>query len=250
MTIFPIGSSSSGNLTLVENATTRIIIDAGIALKYVKPHIPSASAILISHTHSDHVKNLDRLWLHYKAPIYASYWTLNERADIFEGLETKELSYKTNNIGDFTVVAFPTLHDAPNVGFFLTDNLSGLSLCFITDTGKTNKGLQRIAAKADILMIEADYDEWGLRDYPGYPDSVKARIRSRWGHLSNQQVVTFLRELVDQGKEFRQVIFTHMSPRTNSPEYLMDMINDDLPELIGKVIVAPTTAPLRFSNSE
>jgi phosphoribosyl 1,2-cyclic phosphodiesterase len=49
-----------------------------------------------------------------------------------------------------------------------------------------------------------------------YPWSVKQRIASRAGHLSNDALAEFLRKDYDGGAEF--VILAHLSEQNNHPE--------------------------------
>jgi phosphoribosyl 1,2-cyclic phosphodiesterase len=66
-----------------------------------------------------------------------------------------------------------------------------------------------------MLMIESNHDLELLRGGP-YPWSVKQRVMSRVGHLSNDALADFLTTDYDGGAEF--LILAHLSEQNNHPE--------------------------------
>ena len=65
MYIYPLYSSSKGNLFLIETNTTSILIDVGVTYKNIQnalnglgKDVKDISSILITHEHSDHIKGL------------------------------------------------------------------------------------------------------------------------------------------------------------------------------------------------
>ena len=67
---------------------------------------------------------------------------------------------------------------------------------------------------SNIYIIEANHEP-RMVEASDYPNSVKARILSHVGHLSNEQTATALRELV-RGKG-EQIYLTHLSSKNNLP---------------------------------
>jgi phosphoribosyl 1,2-cyclic phosphodiesterase len=63
-------------------------------------------------------------------------------------------------------------------------------------------------------MLESNHDLEMLRDGP-YPWSVKQRVMSRVGHLSNEAASQFLQEEYDGGAAY--VILAHLSESNNLP---------------------------------
>ena len=63
----------------------------------------------------------------------------------------------------------------------------------ITDTGKVSNEMHSIALGADILLLEANYNEQMLKTGP-YPIHIKRRIRSDVGHLSNYNAAEFIND--------------------------------------------------------
>jgi len=67
----------------------------------------------------------------------------------------------------------------------------------------------------DLLLLESNHDLEMLRDGP-YPWSVKQRVLSRVGHLSNEAAASFLEEEYDGHAAY--VILAHLSESNNLPE--------------------------------
>ena len=63
----------------------------------------------------------------------------------------------------------------------------------LSDTGVCSPEEQEEASNADILFLEANYDVEMLAKGP-YPPALKRRIAGKWGHLSNDQAISFLAE--------------------------------------------------------
>lgn len=118
------------------------------------------------------------------------------------------------SIGDISVSAFTIPHDAVDpVGFvFQTE---GIRIGIATDLGymPPNVGLQ--LRGCDVLMLESNHDLEMLRDGP-YPWSVKQRVMSRVGHLSNDAAARFLETNYDGQASY--VVLAHLSESNNLPE--------------------------------
>jgi phosphoribosyl 1,2-cyclic phosphodiesterase len=67
----------------------------------------------------------------------------------------------------------------------------------------------------DLLLLESNHDLEMLRDGP-YPWSVKQRVLSRVGHLSNDAASQFL--AADYDGQAAYVILGHLSENNNLPE--------------------------------
>ena len=70
-------------------------------------------------------------------------------------------------------------------------------------------------AKSDVLFIESNHDEKMLLNNPKYSASLKTRILSNRGHLSNVACGKALVELVKSG--VKQVVLSHLSEENNTP---------------------------------
>jgi phosphoribosyl 1,2-cyclic phosphodiesterase len=117
-------------------------------------------------------------------------------------------------IGDIAVSPFTIPHDAADpVGFvFRTE---GVGMAVATDLGYIPPNVKAQLKGVDLLMLESNHDLEMLRDGP-YPWSVKQRVLSRVGHLSNEAAAGFLEEEYDGQAAY--VILGHLSESNNLPE--------------------------------
>jgi phosphoribosyl 1,2-cyclic phosphodiesterase len=117
-------------------------------------------------------------------------------------------------IGDIAVSPFTIPHDATDpVGFvFQTE---GVRLAIATDLGYIPPNVKAQLKHLDLLLLESNHDLEMLRDGP-YPWSVKQRVLSRVGHLSNEAAAEFLETEYDGQATY--VILGHLSESNNLPE--------------------------------
>lgn len=118
------------------------------------------------------------------------------------------------SIGDIDVQPFTIPHDAADpVGFVFASE--GVRLGFATDLGYVAPNVREQLRDLDLLLLESNHDLEMLRDGP-YPWSVKQRVLSRVGHLSNDAASQFLAEDYDGQAAF--IILGHLSESNNLPE--------------------------------
>lgn len=117
-------------------------------------------------------------------------------------------------IGDIAVSPFTIPHDAADpVGFvFATE---GVRMAFATDLGYVTPNVKAHLKGVDLLLLESNHDLEMLRDGP-YPWSVKQRVLSRVGHLSNEAAADFLASGYDGQAAY--VILAHLSENNNLPD--------------------------------
>jgi hypothetical protein len=117
-------------------------------------------------------------------------------------------------IGDVAVSPFTIPHDAADpVGF--TFQSEGVRLAVATDLGYISPNVKAQLKGADLLLLESNHDLEMLRDGP-YPWSVKQRVLSRVGHLSNEAASGFLADGYDGQAAY--IILAHLSESNNLPE--------------------------------
>jgi phosphoribosyl 1,2-cyclic phosphodiesterase len=225
-----LASGSKANCALVASSTTRILVDAGLScretlkrLRALGERSEQVSAILITHEHSDHVAGLQRLAAKLNVPVFLTEPTHREwgRAMRDEEGKVPELpklerfaSGSGFNIGDIEVRPFTIPHDAADpVGF--TFRTEGVKIGFATDLGYMPVSVRDHLRGCDILVIESNHDLEKLRTGP-YPWSVKQRVMSRVGHLSNDALAEFFSNDYDGGAAY--VVLAHLSEQNNHPE--------------------------------
>src|SRR5256714_13453927 len=225
-----LASGSRGNTAIVESSSARILVDAGIScretfkrLKSVGRNPREISGILITHEHSDHIYGLTVLARKLDVPVFMTgathqAWARASRDDAGELPKMAKLelfcSGRSFNVGDITVTPFTIPHDAADpVGF--TFRAEGTKIGIATDLGYMPPSVRDHLRGCDVLMIESNHDLEMLRVGP-YPWSVKQRVMSRVGHLSNGALADFFGNEYDNKATF--VVLAHLSEQNNHPE--------------------------------
>ena len=117
-------------------------------------------------------------------------------------------------IGDLAVSPFTISHDAADpVGFVF--EAEGVRMAVATDLGYVSPNVKAQLKGVDLLLIESNHDLEMLRDGP-YPWSVKQRVLSRVGHLSNEATAAFLESGYDGQAAY--ILLGHLSENNNLPE--------------------------------
>jgi phosphoribosyl 1,2-cyclic phosphodiesterase len=172
-------------------------------------------AILITHEHSDHVAGLARLAKKLDIPVYLS-WLTAPAIDWFGHTPKLEvfMAGATLVIGDIEIDSFTIPHDAIDpVGFCL--RAEGVKFGIATDLGYVTDSIRFHLRRADLLLLESNHDLDMLKVGP-YPWSVKQRVMSRVGHLSNDGACDFI--LRDFESNAAALILGHLSEHNNHPE--------------------------------
>jgi len=220
-----LASGSGGNCIAVRSGSTTILIDAGIPKTKIERRLlevgirpDEISGIFLTHAHKDHVQGLP-LANKYRIPVYVSEGEWKDIHGVDDGLKCIVDKYQgiyeplLFDMGEFGVHPFGTHHDAfESLGYTVIGDET-VSICL--DTGHIDRDMLAAMKDSDIYIIEANHDP-DLVAVSSYPDSVKARILSDIGHLSNQQAAEALAKLV-RGRGER-IYLTHLSKSNNMPE--------------------------------
>ena len=147
-------------------------------------------------------------------------------------------------IGDLDILPFTIPHDAADpCGFVFSSE--GIRMAVATDLGYVPPNVKAALKRIDVLLLESNHDLEMLRDGP-YPWSVKQRVLSRVGHLSNHATAEFLSRDYDGGAAY--IILGHLSESNNAPELARIAAEEALsshPSLLGnRVLLATQSAPL------
>jgi phosphoribosyl 1,2-cyclic phosphodiesterase len=255
-----LASGSRGNSAVVQTSRTKILVDAGIScretfkrMKVLGEDPRSLSAVLITHEHSDHVYGLLTLAKKLKVPVFmtgATHQTwaraLRDQDGARPGLEKLEIfaSGKSFQVGDIAVTPFTIPHDAADpVGF--TFRAEGVKIGFATDLGYVPASVRDQLRRCEVLVMESNHDVEMLRVGP-YPWSVKQRVMSRVGHLSNDALAEFISS--DYDGEAAYVVLAHLSEHNNHPEIARGAAEKALGPrrtlLRNRVMLASQTEPL------
>ncbi len=232
-----LGSGSAGNSTLVECGTTRILVDAGLSAKQLCSRLESIgidpssiSAILLTHEHGDHTRGLKNFIKKYSTPLYATA----ETAHVIKETGIGNADWITFEAGqEFTinhlsVSSFSIQHDAVDpVGFVLFNGVFRLGL--LSDIGFVTQSVKHHLKNISALFVEANYDDELLELDTKRPWSIKQRISSRHGHLSNSQVEELIRDIGHSS--INHIVFGHLSSDCNCPKKVITHFSGLLEEL-------------------
>lgn len=220
-----LASGSSGNCIAVTSGEQIILIDAGIARTKIEKRLLAAGirpdhieGIFITHAHNDHVKGLP-LANKFRIPVWATDGEWKGISGVDEELrrvaETRYDRYEMIEFGGIHVYPFKVHHDAYEpVGYAVEDDDGGRA-CIVLDTGHVDQEIIDMMEGQIIIIIEANHDP-DLVPLCSRPDSIKARILSDIGHLSNEQTAAALQQVVRGRGE--QIYLTHLSGENNSPQ--------------------------------
>ena len=117
-------------------------------------------------------------------------------------------------IGDLEVCPFTIPHDAADPCGFVFE-AEGIRMAVATDLGYVPNNVKSALKRVDVLLLESNHDLEMLRDGP-YPWSVKQRVLSRVGHLSNEATAEYLERDYDGGAAY--IVLGHLSEANNAPE--------------------------------
>ena len=184
MKVVVLASGSKGNVTYVEDNDTRLLIDIGKPCSYIEKELKEIgvdprkiNALLITHTHYDHIDGIRTFYKKYKPSLYIMPQMVSVLSE-FLG-EFDHIYYdKDTMINHIKIDIVRTSHDAPDsVGFIIDDRL-----VYITDTGYLNEKLFPKLMNKHIYIMESNHDIEML--YNGkYPYYLKRRISSDKGFI-------------------------------------------------------------------
>ena len=191
MKVKVLASGSKGNSTLIRTSEVKVLIDIGINYQTLASELEKLNltpndldAILITHTHSDHIKGLQVLVKKTNLRVYALEEMLEELSKKIP-LDNIFIYENPFEIGDLKINIIRISHDVEGVGFIIEHH--NHSLVYITDTGYINRRYLPLMTNKDVYIIESNHDEKMLMEGP-YPYILKQRVISDKGHLSNNRI--------------------------------------------------------------
>ncbi|MGA3178836.1 MAG: MBL fold metallo-hydrolase [Verrucomicrobiota bacterium] len=232
-----LGSGSGGNCAYLETPLTRLLIDAGLSGRQIRRRLASIGrspetlhGILITHEHSDHVAGLVGLAAKLQLPIFCNRLT-RDAIEAQLQIQINARIFQTGasfEVGDVMVDTFSVPHDANDPVGFLLRTASG-NIGFLTDLGHATKLVIERVRSANVLLLEANHDLQMLRDDPRRPWSLKQRILSRHGHLSNDGAADLVEQVVSAG--LARLYLGHLSRDCNRPELAHRVVSQRLQQV-------------------
>ncbi len=245
-----LGSGSCGNSYVFYDGTSSILVDCGFSLKELRRRLEEADipfesvkALFLTHLHPDHGCGAGVFSRKTGLPVIMSRKAYETETTVCAKLNIPPSSLVTVEPGEvvgydsFSLNGFSTTHDsAGSMGWNI--NAAGHEFLILTDSGTYDETMVQFGEHAEVLFLEANYDERMLRTGP-YPYYLQKRIAGDWGHLSNDQAFEFLCrcriiesvEVVETSDDEmslfigermdaetdRKVYFIHLSAQNNDP---------------------------------
>lgn len=223
-----LGSGSKGNCSYVQDNGLALLIDQGFSLKNLLVRMEQVNldpeqvgAILLTHEHSDHLAGVGIFARHYHIPVYITTETKRKIPEkILKNIAVVEFTSGDElQIADFKVKTFHIPHDAADpIGVVITGKKHRVGI--MTDIGNEVQYLREYLNNLDLLFLESNHDVFMLDNGP-YPLWLRKRIKSRVGHLSNEQAATVFRQLALDGR-LKHLILAHLSEQNNTPDLVLE----------------------------
>ncbi|KYG89840.1 MBL fold metallo-hydrolase [Metasolibacillus sp. FSL H7-0170] len=217
-----LASGSTGNAIYVENDEHAFLVDVGLSGKKMEQlfakidrDMKKLSGILVTHEHSDHIKGLGVVARKYNVPIYANEKTW-AAMDMSIGNIPTDLRFQFDmetmkSFGTLDIQSFAVSHDAADPMFYVFHE-EGRKLAVMTDTGYVSDRMKGHIRGADAFVFESNHDI-GMLQMGRYPWSIKRRILSDVGHVSNEDAAVAMSEVVFEKPT--QIYLSHLSKDNN-----------------------------------
>jgi phosphoribosyl 1,2-cyclic phosphodiesterase len=238
-----LASGSKGNAIFISNGSTSILVDAGLSgieierrLKSRELNPEDLDAILVSHEHSDHIQGVGVLSRRFDLPVYINSKTIKAASSQLKNIKNIR-SFECGSAFMLKTLAlhpFSISHDAEDpAGFTIKQNGSKIGIA--TDLGIVTSMVKQHLKECSLLILEANHDQTMLANGP-YPWPLKQRIKSRTGHLSNEDSKNLLNEIKHNKLEY--LILAHLSETNNTPEKALSVAGQALTNIDTRMSVA------------
>lgn len=217
-----LSSGSSGNCQYIEYKNTKILIDAGHSgkritelLNSIDKKIEDIDGIFVTHEHIDHAKGVGVLSRKHNIKVFSTLETLQAMQPITKDIAPENAYTFINGqpfrFKDLYINPMASFHDCTNGTCFIVNGDKKISI--VTDTGWVNSELLNSMAGSSIYYLESNHDYEMLMN-GNYPWSLKTRISSTRGHLSNDNAAEILTKLLQKKQEI--VMLSHLSQDNNT----------------------------------
>ncbi len=223
--VYPLFSGSRGNCYCITSGSSSILIDVGRSARQIEQSlkdnnidIHTIKGVFITHEHTDHMKGVRVLASKYGFPVYATQGTLTELDKIHQLVPDKFESHIITDgteVAGMTVKTFKTSHDCCESVGYTVETSNNRKVTLVTDTGCITPEIRQSLSGSDVVIIESNHDVNMLLN-GRYPYSLKRRILSNYGHISNDTCSQLLPELVKEGTS--RIVLAHLSKENNLPQ--------------------------------
>ncbi len=222
MRICSLASGSKGNCLYIESGGIRLLVDVGLSLREITARlelsgiaVESIHGILVTHEHGDHIRSVGSFARRHKVPVLISYATRQAAEKYLNKVELVEFETGYGfTFRDILIDPFPISHDCCDPVGFVIESTEGKAAT-ATDLGMVTRLVREKLKGCRALNLESNHDPEMLLNGP-YPWELKQRIKSRHGHLSNQESLELLHDLAHGGLE--ALVMAHLSEVNYHPD--------------------------------
>jgi phosphoribosyl 1,2-cyclic phosphodiesterase len=217
-----LGSGSSGNCMVIEQASTRLLLDCGFSIKETIARLErlllapeDISGILVTHEHDDHAKGAFKLAEKLNIPVWLSHGThvMTSRYMPKSPIQINIVdSHTAFAIDDIQITPFPVPHDAREpTQFVFSDGQNKLGV--LTDVGDITPHIKQMLNGCEALVLECNHDLSMLEQGP-YSHALKKRVGGNLGHLDNASSAKLLAQL--DNSKLKHIVAAHLSAKNNT----------------------------------
>lgn len=218
-----LGSGSAGNCMVVEQASTRLLLDCGFGVRETINRLQrlaltpeDITGILITHEHDDHARGAFKLAAKFNIPIWLSHGTRKMTERYLPKKEQPMInvidSHANFAIEDIQISPYPVPHDAREpTQFVFTDGQRKLGV--LTDAGRSTPHIEQVLSGCDALVLECNHDVTMLKKGP-YSYALKQRVGGHLGHLNNDNAAKLLSKL--DNSKLKHIVAAHLSAKNNT----------------------------------
>ncbi len=217
-----LASGSKGNAMYIESGNQSFLVDAGLSGRKLEALFASIGksmsdldGILVTHEHSDHIKGLGIVARKHKVPVYANAKTWTAMDGLVGAIPTEQRFHfdmeTVKTFGGLSIESFGVSLDAADPMFYVFHE-NGRKLSLITDTGYVSDRMKGVIQASDAYVFESNHDV-GMLQMGRYPWSVKRRILSDVGHVSNEDAAVAMSEVM--AEKPTRIYLSHLSADNN-----------------------------------
>lgn len=225
-----LASSSGGNVYVVSDDCTSLLIECGVTHKKLQQlvgfKITALDGCLVSHEHKDHSQCVEKI-IASGVPVYLSQGTAAalEMPEKLLDLATEMESGKQFSIGSIDVVPFSTFHDAQEpLGFVMQSRADGDILAFATDTVNLPYNFPGV----NLLAVEANFQQDILDRCERMPEKTRHRISNT--HMEIDKLCECLRRM--DLSRCREIFLLHLSSATSHEGQFINKVARAVPSWV------------------
>lgn len=236
-----LASGSGGNCTVVRTPAGVVLIDAGIGPRTAAMRmngtgatVLDVAAIVLTHLDRDHFSNG---WVTtIRRREIRVYCHVDRVPDLLQICNGEVPDNIVGFDGAFEPIAgvridpIALAHDREGSHGFLIEGF-GCRVGYATDLGRVPAELVERFVGLDVLAIESNYDPL-MQDQSPRPWFLKQRIMGGRGHLSNEQALAAVRQILDRCERAgsrlpAHIVLLHRSRQCNCPDLVRKLFSRD-----------------------